>query len=909
MNSKISTNVFEEAGITPETLIKLGLPEDSRSLSPMMVHYCQTKCAYKDSILFYRLGDFYEMFFEDAKTVSRELELTLTGKDCGLSERAPMCGIPYHAAETYVNRLIDKGYKVAICEQVEDPKTAKGIVKREVTRVVTPGTNLNMQELDEGKNNYLMAIVCVGDHFGVSTADITTGDCYVTEIDEERKLWDEINKFLPAEIICNDAFLVSGVDVDDLRNRLHISVFALESWYFGDDLCKQTLLEHFKISSLEGLGLADYDSGVIAAGSLFRYLLDTQKNTMEHMNKIIPYTTDRYMVIDSSSRRNLELVETLREKQKRGSLLWVLDKTKTAMGARMLRSFVEQPLIDADAINERLDAVTELNMQAMLREEIREYLNPVYDLERLVSRISYRSANPRDLLAFKMSLEMIPHIKNLLANFTSPLLVRINEQMDGLEDLYTLLEASITEDPPLAVKEGGIIREGYNEQVDTYRNSKTQGKSWLAQLEAEEKEKTGIRNLKIKYNKVFGYYLEVTNSFKDLVPEYYTRKQTLTNAERYITPKLKELEDMILGAEDKLFALEYDLFCQVREELAAQIPRIQETAKAIAQLDVYASLSVVAQRNNYVRPTVNTKGVIDIKNGRHPVVEKMINNDMFIANDTYLDNGSKRVSVITGPNMAGKSTYMRQTALIVLMAQIGSFVPAEKAKIGVVDRIFTRVGASDDLASGQSTFMVEMTEVANILRNATAKSLLILDEIGRGTSTFDGLSIAWAVIEHISNTKLLGAKTLFATHYHELTELEGKIPGVNNYCIAVKERGDDIVFLRKIVKGGADKSYGIQVAKLAGVPDSVLDRAKELVDELVHTDITSSFKDLAENSRKTKPKAVHYDEVDLEQISLFDTVQDQDIIEELKNLDITMLTPMDAMNTLYRLQNKLKNRW
>ena len=875
----------------------------------MMAHYCQTKCAYKDSILFYRLGDFYEMFFEDAKTVSRELELTLTGKDCGLSERAPMCGIPYHAAETYINRLIDKGYKVAICEQVEDPKTAKGIVKREVTRIVTPGTNLNMQELDEGKNNYLMSIVCVGDHFGVSTADITTGDCYVTEIDEERKLWDEINKFLPAEIICNDAFLVSGVDVDDLRNRLHISVFALESWYFGDDLCKQTLLEHFKISSLEGLGLGDYDSGVIAAGSLFRYLLDTQKNTMEHMNKIIPYTTDRYMVIDSSSRRNLELVETLREKQKRGSLLWVLDKTKTAMGARMLRNFVEQPLIDADAINERLDAVTELNMQAMLREEIREYLNPVYDLERLVSRISYRSANPRDLLAFKMSLEMIPHIKNLLANFTSPLLVRINEQMDGLEDLYTLLEASITEDPPLAVKEGGIIREGYNEQVDTYRNSKTQGKSWLAQLEAEEKEKTGIRNLKIKYNKVFGYYLEVTNSFKDLVPEYYTRKQTLTNAERYITPKLKELEDMILGAEDKLFALEYDLFCQVREKLAAQIPRIQETAKAIAQLDVYASLSVVAQRNNYVRPTVNTKGVIDIKNGRHPVVEKMINNDMFIANDTYLDNGSKRVSVITGPNMAGKSTYMRQTALIVLMAQIGSFVPAEKAKIGVVDRIFTRVGASDDLASGQSTFMVEMTEVANILRNATAKSLLILDEIGRGTSTFDGLSIAWAVIEHISNTKLLGAKTLFATHYHELTELEGKIPGVNNYCIAVKERGDDIVFLRKIVKGGADKSYGIQVAKLAGVPDSVLDRAKELVDELVHTDITSTFKDLAENSRKTKPKAVHYDEVDLEQISLFDTVQDQDIIEELKNLDITMLTPMDAMNTLYRLQNKLKNRW
>ena len=905
--SKRGQNGSKAPALTPEELEFMGIPENSDTLSPMMVHYCQTKCAYKDSILFYRLGDFYEMFFEDAKIVSRELELTLTGKDCGLSERAPMCGIPYHAAETYINRLIDKGYKVAICEQVEDPKTAKGIVKREVTRVVTPGTNLNMQELDEGKNNYLMAIVCVGDHFGVSTADITTGDCYVTEIDEERKLWDEINKFLPAEIICNDAFLVSGVDVDDLRNRLHISVFALESWYFGDDLCKQTLLEHFKISSLEGLGLADYDSGVIAAGSLFRYLLDTQKNTMEHMNKIIPYTTDRYMVIDSSSRRNLELVETLREKQKRGSLLWVLDKTKTAMGARMLRSFVEQPLIDADAINERLDAVTELNMQAMLREEIREYLNPVYDLERLVSRISYRSANPRDLLAFKMSLEMIPHIKNLLANFTSPLLVRINEQMDGLEDLYRLLEASITEDPPLAVKEGGIIREGYNEQVDTYRNSKTQGKSWLAQLEAEEKEKTGIRNLKIKYNKVFGYYLEVTNSFKDLVPEYYTRKQTLTNAERYITPKLKELEDMILGAEDKLFALEYDLFCQVREELAAQIPRIQETAKAIAQLDVYASLSVVAQRNNYVRPTVNTKGVIDIKNGRHPVVEKMINNDMFIANDTYLDNGSKRVSVITGPNMAGKSTYMRQTALIVLMAQIGSFVPAEKAKIGVVDRIFTRVGASDDLASGQSTFMVEMTEVANILRNATSRSLLILDEIGRGTSTFDGLSIAWAVVEHISNPKLLGAKTLFATHYHELTELEGKLDSVNNYCIAVREQGDDIIFLRKIIRGGADKSYGIQVARLAGVPDSVIDRAKEIASWLEETDVTDKAKNLQVRTSAKKKEVVREAVPAEKQMSLFDIYPaDHPVLKELAGLDVSNMTPIQALNILYELQKRLK---
>ncbi|MEE1031475.1 MAG: DNA mismatch repair protein MutS [Ruminococcus sp.] len=875
----------------------------------MMQHYVNTKEEYKDCVLFYRLGDFYEMFFDDAITVSKELEITLTGKDCGLEERAPMCGVPYHAAENYINRLIEKGFKVAICEQVEDPKQAKGMVKREVTRVVTPGTNLNTQELDEGKNNYLMSIVYMSDHYGVAASDVTTGDCFVTEVDKERKLLDEINKFAPAEIICNEAFLVSGVNLDDLKHRLHISISALDAWYFGDDLCHQTLKDQFHVSTLEGLGLKDYDSGVIAAGAMFRYLLETQKTSLVHMNKITPYATDKYMIIDSSSRRNLELVETLREKQKRGSLLWVLDKTKTAMGARMMRSYVEQPLIYAEEINERLDAVEEMNLQAMLREEIREYLGPVYDLERLVSRISYHSANPRDLLALKTSLEMLPHIKNLLKDFTSPLLVQINEELDGLEDIHSWIEACVADDPPLAVKEGGIIKDGYNEQVDNYRRSKTEGKSWLAQLEAEEREKTGIRNLRIKYNKVFGYYLEVTNSFKDLVPDYYMRKQTLTNAERYITPKLKELEDMILGAEDKLYALEYNLFCEVRDRISQEIPRIQKTAKAVAKLDVFASLSVVAQRNNYVRPTVNSKGIIDIKNGRHPVVEKMMNNDMFISNDTYLDNSSKRISVITGPNMAGKSTYMRQTALIMLMAQIGSFVPADKAKIGVVDRIFTRVGASDDLASGQSTFMVEMTEVANILRNATSKSLLILDEIGRGTSTFDGLSIAWAVIEHISNTKLLGAKTLFATHYHELTELEGKIPGVNNYCIAVKEKGDDIVFLRKIIKGGADKSYGIQVAKLAGVPDSVIQRAKELVDELVHADITSTIKDLAQSQKKTKTKPVHYDEVDLEQISLFDTVQDQDILNELKEIDITNLTPMDALNTLYRLQNKLKNRW
>lgn len=876
------------------------------ALSPMMQKYLETKEEYSDCILFYRLGDFYEMFFEDALTVTKELEITLTGKDCGLEERAPMCGVPYHAAETYINRLISKGYKVAICEQIGDPKTSKGLVERKVIRVVTPGTTLDAAALDETKNNYIMSIVSMEDHYGCAIADITTGDCYVTEVESNQKMLDEINKFSPAEIICNETFQVSGLDLEDLKNRLGICIFPLDAWYFDDELCRRTLREHFHVGTLEGLGLKDYDSAAIAAGALFQYLTETQKNALSHMTSIRPYSADKYMIIDSSSRRNLELVETLREKQKRGSLLWVLDKTKTAMGARMLRSYVEQPLIDKALIEKRLDAITELNSKAMLREEIREYLNPIYDLERLISRISYQSANPRDLISFQNSISMLPHVRQLLKEFTSPLLVELYEQMDELPEICSLIAEAIDEEPPLAMKEGGIIREGYNESVDKFRRSKAEGKKWLAELEAKEREKTGIKNLKIKYNRVFGYYLEVTNSFKNLVPDYYTRKQTLTNAERYITPELKELEDLILGAEDKLFALEYELFCQVRDRVAAEVNRIQQTAKAVACLDVMASLALVADRNNYVRPHINEKGIIDIKDGRHPVVEQMIPNDMFIANDTYLDNQKKRLSIITGPNMAGKSTYMRQTALIVLMAQIGSFVPAKKANIGLVDRIFTRVGASDDLASGQSTFMVEMTEVANILRNATPKSLLILDEIGRGTSTFDGLSIAWAVVEHISNPKLLGAKTLFATHYHELTELEGKLAGVNNYCIAVKERGDDIVFLRKIVKGGADRSYGIQVAKLAGVPDSVISRAKELAEELIQSDITSAFKDLTVPKKR---KTVSFDPVDMEQMSLFDTVQDDDIIKEIRELDVSNMTPMDALNMLYRLQKKIKNRW
>ena len=882
----------------------------SNELTPMMKQYMQTKEEYKDCILFYRLGDFYEMFFDDALTASKELEITLTGKNCGLEERAPMCGIPYHAVDSYLNRLVSKGYKVAICEQVEDPKTAKGIVKREVIRVVTPGTNLDTQGLDETKNNYIMCIVYMADRYGLSVADVTTGEYLVTELDSQTKLMDELYKFMPSEIVCNEAFYMSGLDLDDLKNRLHMAIYSLEAWYFDDALCRETLQEHFKVASLEGIGLSDYECGMIASGALLKYLEETQKNSLSHMSRLTRYATGNYMVLDSATRRNLEVVETLREKQKRGSLLWVLDKTKTAMGARTLRKYVEQPLIDKESIVKRLDAVAELKDNAICREEIREYLNPVYDLERLVGKITYQSANPRDLIAFQSSLSMLPSVKCILKDMESDLLKEIYEELDPLEELCDLVGRAIQEEPPLAMKEGGIIKDGYNEEVDRLRKAKSEGKNWLADLETKEREKTGIKNLRIRYNKVFGYYLEVTNSFKDLVPDYYTRKQTLANAERYIIPELKELEDTILGAEDKLCALEYELYCEVRNTIAAELTRIQRTAKAVAKLDVIASLALVAERNNYVRPKINEKGVIDIRDGRHPVVEKMIPNDMFIANDTYLDDKKQRISIITGPNMAGKSTYMRQAALIVLMAQLGSFVPASSANIGLVDRIFTRVGASDDLASGQSTFMVEMNEVANILRNATSKSLLILDEIGRGTSTFDGLSIAWAVVEYISNSKLLGAKTLFATHYHELTELEGKISNVNNYCIAVKEKGDDIVFLRKIVKGGADKSYGIQVAKLAGVPDPVINRAKEIVEELVTADITGKVKDIAVQGSETKKKTQKkLDEVDLTQFSLFDTVKDDDVLNELKELDISHMTPMDAMNKLYQLQNKLRNRW
>jgi DNA mismatch repair protein MutS len=878
-------------------------------LTPMMQHYLQTKEQHPGCILFYRLGDFYEMFFEDAVTVSRELEITLTGKSCGLEERAPMCGVPYHAVDNYLNKLIEKGYKVAICEQVEDPKLAKGMVKREVTRIVTPGTNLNIQSLEESRNNFLMSIAYFPGRIGVSVADISTGDYYLTELEDNSKLLDEISKYAPSEIICNDAFLVSGLSIEDMRNRLRIAVNVQEAHYFDEDGTKKLLKKHFKVAGLTGLGIEDFPVGILAAGALLKYLYETQMSSMSNITHIYPYLTSRFMLLDSATRRNLELAETLREKQKRGSLLWVLDKTKTAMGARMLRSYIEQPLIDKQQIEERLDAVDELTKDAISRDEIREYLNPVYDLERLLGKISYQSANPRDLIAFRNSLAMMKPIKTVLEAFQGALLSQIREDIDPLEELFTLIGAAIEEDPPILVREGGIIKDGFDKTIDSLRKAKTEGKNWLAALEEEDRNRTGIKNLKIKYNKVFGYYFEVTNSFKNMVPDDYVRKQTLANAERYTTPRLKELEDTILNAEDKLSTLEYDLFCKIRDTIGGEIERIQKTAKAVARLDVFASLSLVAERYHYVRPVINEKGLIHIKDGRHPVVEQVMENDMFVTNDTHLDNDKRLIAVITGPNMAGKSTYMRQTALIVLMAQIGSFVPAKSAKIGLVDRIFTRVGASDDLASGQSTFMVEMNEVANILRNATKNSLLILDEIGRGTSTFDGLSIAWAVIEHISNRKLLGAKTLFATHYHELTELEGKISNVNNYCIAVKEKGDDIVFLRKIIQGGADKSYGIQVAKLAGVPDMVIDRAKEIVAQLSENDITEKVQSIAVDIKSDHKKMQAYDEVDLQQFSLFDTVKDEDVLQELLEVDVMNMTPVDAMNTLYRLQSKLKNRW
>ncbi len=890
-------------------------------VSPMMAKYLETKALYRDCILFYRLGDFYEMFFDDAITASRELELTLTGKACGLEERAPMCGIPYHAVETYLDRLVNKGYKVAICEQTEDPKQAKGLVKREVTRIVTPGTNLRTSEGNDASHNYLMSIVYVDGAFGLSTVDVSTGDFLVTEVGTLAEALDEITRFSPSEIICNSSCIVSGLDLDGLKERMNIFVSVLDDFGFSEEESEKALKMHFGDQS-DNCSVTGIPIGRLAAGGLLKYLFDTQKNSLLHITRLEQYFVGRYMIIDNSTRRNLELTETMREKNKRGSLFGVLDKTKTAMGGRLLKNFIEQPLIKKNEINERLDAVQELNDNALGREEMMEYLDAIYDLERLMSKVSYRSANPRDMIALCSSLKMLPYIKRIIGEFSSELWKKQTEEIDELRDLSELIDSCIAEEPPLQIKEGGIIKTGYNEEVDRLRSAKTDGKGWLMQLETKAKEETGIKNLKIKYNRVFGYYFEVTNSFKEMVPPDWIRKQTLAGAERYTNEELKKIEEDILGAEDKLFSLEYALFDELRDKVAAEVTRIQRSARAVAYIDVICSLSKVSQTHSYVRPEITDDGCIMIKGGRHPVVEQMLVNDMFIDNDTFLDNNEHRISIITGPNMAGKSTYMRQTALIVLMAQLGSFVPATSAKIGICDRIFTRVGASDDLASGQSTFMVEMNEVANILKNATKKSLLILDEIGRGTSTYDGLSIAWAVVEHIADTKKLGAKALFATHYHELTELEGRLKGVNNYCIAVKEQGESIIFLRKIIKGGADKSYGIQVARLAGLPEEVLKRASEISDELVKNDIISEdiFDEAMHNEKKSKKEKKNDDHME-GQLSFFEEIPEdkpaevsapefspkyKNVIDELLALNVQTMTPLDALNVLYRLKEKCR---
>ena len=871
-------------------------------MTPMMEQYLEIKKQYSDCILFYRLGDFYEMFFEDAILASKELELTLTGRNCGLEERAPMCGVPFHSCEPYINKLVEKGHRVAICEQVEDPKLAKDLVKRDVIRIVTPGTNVNPQGLEDSRNHFIMSVFCEDDSYGIGVCDLSTGEFRTSRIESAETLLDEIYRFEPSEIVCNDAFCISGIDLDTVKDKLGTVINPLSGYYFERGHCEQMIRDQYRLMNLSGIGLSDYPCIIIACGCLLQYLHETQRTSLDHLREPVPYSMESYMVLDSATRRNLELTETLREKKKKGSLLWVLDKTKTAMGARRLRVMVEQPLIRKDEIIKRQDAVEQLLENAMAREELREYMNSIYDLERLTMRISYRSANPRDLIAFKTSVRYLPYIKDILQQFGKGLLLSMGEDLDTLEDLCKLLEDSIVDDPPITIREGGIIKEGYNEEADRLKRAKTDGKTWLADLEAREREATGIKNLRVRYNKVFGYYIEVTNSYKDLVPDHYIRRQTLANAERYVTEELAELAKTILTAQDRLYALEYDLYTEIREQLASRIERIQNTARIISLADAFASLAVVAEQNQYVRPSLNNKGQVQIKGGRHPVVERMMNGDLFVDNDTLLDHRKNRMNIITGPNMAGKSTYMRQTALIVLMAQIGSFVPAKSASVGIVDRIFTRVGASDDLASGQSTFMVEMSEVANILRHATRDSLIILDEIGRGTSTFDGLSIAWAVVEYIAGASLSGAKTLFATHYHELTELEGRMPGVNNYCIAVQEKGDDIIFLRKIIKGSADKSYGIQVAKLAGVPEAVIERAKQIASDLEDSDIALRTESI---SKESEAKPV--------QISLFDTIgmvaeqkTESEAEKIIRDADLNNMTPIQAFNLLYELKEKIR---
>ena len=870
----------------------------NKEFSPMMQRYLETKEQYKDCILFYRLGDFYEMFFDDAITAARELEITLTGKDCGQEERAPMAGVPHHAAEMYISRLIAKGYKVAICEQLEDPKTAKGIVKRGVIRVVTPGTIVESNMLEERKNNYIMSIFKSGIYFGISVCDISTGEFYAAEIKDNNnfpQLLDEIARYSPSELVINSNLADCTEEMSKIRERFSTYITRFQDKFFDSkpDIIKLRFnlvdTNQKPIENIEERSFA-----VASINALIEYIEQTQMTSLDHINKITVYQISKYMSLDINARRNLEITEKMRDKSKKGTLLWVLDKTSTSMGGRHLRRWLNDPLIDTLEINRRLEAVKELKENVMLRGDVIDNLKKVYDIERLAGKMAYGNANARDMITLKNSLARLPEVKSVLQTTESPMLKDIYENLDELRDIYELVEKSIVDDPPMTVKDGGIIKMGYNEEVDKLKTATTEGKNWIIQLEADEKEKTGIKNLKVGFNKVFGYFIEVTKSNLDQVPERYVRKQTLTNAERYITEELKNLENQILGAEEKVVSLEYDLFTKIREEIAKNVIRLQKTATMVSTLDVLASFAQVAEDMNYCMPQVDNSGVIDIKGGRHPVIEKMLGAGEFVENDTYLDKDENRLSIITGPNMAGKSTYMRQVALITLMAQVGSFVPAEEAKIGVVDKIFTRVGASDDLSMGQSTFMVEMMEVATILKEATPNSLVILDEIGRGTSTYDGLSIAWAVAEYIANKEKCGAKTLFATHYHELTELEEKIEGVKNYSIAVKEKGEDIIFLRKIVRGGTDESYGIHVARLAGVPKLVTEEANKILKSLERKNILTGKKEEKKDKKQVEGQ------FDMYNFKL------AEIAHEIDKINLNELTPIDALNTLVKIKEKMK---
>ena len=866
-------------------------------LSPMMQNYLETKKQYNDCMLFYRLGDFYEMFFDDAIVASRELEITLTSRACGLEEKAPMCGVPYHAVDIYISRLIAKGYKVAICEQLEDPKKAKGIVKRDVIRVVTPGTVIEANMLEEKRNNYIMSIVKKGIHYGLAICDISTGDFFATQIKLQsnnfEKLLDEYARYTPAEIVVNNAMGNSEKELNILKDRNNTFITIREDNTFSKDdktiLNLYTVVDGFEKVKEE---FDDEELIVIAINGLLNYFTETQKVKLEHINKIQVYEVRKYMALDINARRSLELTERMRDKSKKGTLIWVLDKTSTSMGGRLLRRWINDPLLDINEIKDRLNAVSEFKNDIILRGDVTDILKKVYDIERLAGKIAYGNVNARELVSLKNSLKNIPSLKQILSNAKSNMLKGLYEKLDGLEDIYELIDKAIVEDPPISVKEGGIIKSGFSTEIDEYRKASTEGKNWIIALEAKEKEKTGIKNLKVGYTRVFGYYIEITKSFLKQVPDNYIRKQTLTNAERFITEELKQIEDKILGSEEKVINLEYDEFTKIRDKIASNIERLQTTASAVANIDVLSNFATIAEDNNYVYPEVNEEDIIDIKGGRHPVIEKMVDDGIFVENDTYLDCNENRVAIITGPNMAGKSTFMRQVAIITLMAQIGCFVPAESARIGIVDKIFTRVGASDDLSSGQSTFMVEMNEVANILKNATPKSLVILDEIGRGTSTYDGLSIAWAVAEYIADKEKIGCKTLFATHYHELLELEEKVEGIKNYHIAVKEKGEDIIFLRKILEGGTDESYGIHVAKLAGVPKNVVTRANKILRSLEKGGV--KIKEEKEQKKQVEG-----------QFDLF-SLKLADISHELDKINVNELTPIDALNTLVRLKEMLK---